>query len=182
MEYTLNDAYETLKDKRAELEKDLEELIHKISNNEVLTINSSSSGDDVRLRQDQLEQNLLKEIQQMQPENYPIPRTSDLRTEVMKEIEEEIHNMQGLYVSLEERLSDVQENITYLKNKKSALEKMKKTYLDTKKTFANKTYENELILTKHIFQDVKNDLYTVVDTLFPDNEGFKDLLATVSRH
>lgn len=112
MEYTLDDAYETLKDKRAELEKHIEELIHKISNNEVLTISSSSSGEDVRLRQDQLEQNLLKEIQQMQPENYPIPRTSDLRTEVMKGMEEEIHSMQRLLFSLEERLSDVQENIT----------------------------------------------------------------------
>lgn len=38
---------------------------------------------------------------------------------------------------------------------------MKVTYLDTKKTFANKTYENELILTKHMFQDVKNDLVRV---------------------
>lgn len=111
MEYTLDDAYETLKGKKAELEKNIEELIHMISNNKVLTITSSSSEEDVTLRQDQLKQNLLKEIEQMQPDDYPIPRTSDLHVEVMREMEEEIHNMQRLHASLQKKLADIQENM-----------------------------------------------------------------------
>lgn len=111
MEYTLDDAYETLKGKKVELEKNIEELIHIISNNKVLTITSSSSEEDVTLRQDQLKQNLLKEIEQMQPDDYPIPRTSDLHVEVMREMEEEIHNMQRLHASLQKKLADIQEDM-----------------------------------------------------------------------
>lgn len=48
-----------------------------------------------------------------------------------------------------------------LRNKHSELKKMEETYLDTKETLANKTYENEVALTKHIFQDVKNDLVRI---------------------
>lgn len=45
-----------------------------------------------------------------------------------------------------------------LKNKKDGLEKMRGAYLDMAETFANETYEKELVITKHIFQKVKSDL------------------------
>lgn len=45
-----------------------------------------------------------------------------------------------------------------LRNKKNGLNKMQEAYLDITETFANKTYENEYILTKRILQEVKNDL------------------------
>lgn len=93
---------------------------------------------------------------------------------------------------------------------------MREAYLDMEETFANETYEKEFVVTKRIFQQVKNDLvckleklilyifyqiklcfyiisdielkidisfsklflqYTVVDTIFSDNDGFKELLA-----
>ncbi|EFN63009.1 hypothetical protein EAG_03095 [Camponotus floridanus] len=182
MEYTLEDAFETLKDKKIEREKNLEDLINKISNNEIFTLKSSnvSSFDDVKLKQEKLYQSLLKEIQQIEPEDYPILRTSDLRVEVITEMEEEICNMQELLNSLKCDFSDIKEDITYLKNKKDGLEKMRGAYLDMAETFANETYEKELVITKRIFQKVKNDLYTVVDTIFPDNEGFKELLAALT--
>jgi len=180
MEYTLEDAFETLKDKKAEQEKNIEDLINKISNNRAFSLNSSNSLEDVRMKQDKLQQSLRKEIQQVEPEDYPILRTSDLRVEVMTEMEAEIHDMQELLNSLQQRLSDIQEDIGYLRNKKSGLDKMQDACLDMSETFANKTYEKELIITKRIFQQVKNDLYIVVDTIFPSNNGFKELLAALT--
>ncbi|KMQ87550.1 hypothetical protein RF55_13132 [Lasius niger] len=180
MEYTLEDALETLKDKKIEQGKSIEDLINKISNNEVFSLKSSSSLEDIKMKQEKLCQSLLKEIQQVEPEDYPIPRTSDLRVEVMTEMEREISDMQELHNSLKQKLSDIQEDIAYLKNKKDGLDKMQEAYFDMAETFANKTYEKELILTKRIFKEVKNDLYTVVDTIFPDNEGFKELLAALT--
>ncbi|CAL1679382.1 unnamed protein product [Lasius platythorax] len=180
MEYTLEDALETLKDKKIEQGKSIEDLINKISNNEVFSLKSSSSLEDIKMKQEKLCQSLLKEIQQVEPEDYPIPRTSDLRVEVMTEMEREISDMQELHNNLKQKLSDIQEDIAYLKNKKDGLDKMQEAYFDMAETFANKTYEKELILTKRIFKEVKNDLYTVVDTIFPDNEGFKELLAALT--
>lgn len=111
MEYTLEDALETLKDKKIEQEKNLEDLINKISNNEVLSLKSSSSLEDIKIKQEKLCKSLLKEIQQVEPEDYPIPRTSDLRVEVITEMEKEICDMQKLHKSLEQKLSDIKEDI-----------------------------------------------------------------------
>lgn len=180
MEYTLEDAFETLKDKKAEQERSIEDLITKISNNEVLSLKPSSSQEDVRMRYDKLHQSLRKEVQRVEPEDYPILRTSDLRLEVMTEMETEIHDMQELLNSMQRKLSDIQEDIVYLRNKKSNLDKMRKAHRDITEIFANKTYEREYVLTKHIFQQVKTDLYTVVNSIFPDNEGFKELLAALT--
>lgn len=49
-----------------------------------------------------------------------------------------------------------------LKNKKEGLKKMQEAYLDMTETFANRTYEKELVLTKRIFQEVKNDLVCIL--------------------
>lgn len=51
-----------------------------------------------------------------------------------------------------------------LKNKKDGLDKMQEAYFDMAETFANKTYEKELILTKRIFKEVKNDLVCKLGT------------------
>lgn len=180
MEYTLEDAFEMLEDKKAEQEKKVEDLINRISNNEVFALKPSNSLEDVRTRQNKLHQSLLQEIKQVEPENYPIPRTSDLRVEVMTELEAEIHDMRELFNNLQGQLSDIKEDIAYLRNKKNGLDKMREAYLDFTETFANETYEKEHILAKRIFRQVKNDLYTVVDTIFPDNYGFKELLAALT--
>ncbi|XP_012527437.1 uncharacterized protein LOC105831678 [Monomorium pharaonis] len=180
MEYTLEDAFETLKEKKAEQEKNIEDLIAKISNNEVFTLKPNNSLEDVRMKQDKLHQSLRKEIQQVEPEDYPILRTSDLRMEVMTEMEVEIRDMQELLNSLQRKLSNIQEDIIYLRNKKDGLNKMQEAFLNITETFANRTYEKEHILSKRIFKRVKNDLNSVVNTIFPNNDDFKDLLAALS--
>lgn len=111
MEYTLKDAFESLREKKAERQRDIDELTNVISNNEVSALNPSTSLEDVKMKQEKLRDNLLKEIQQVEPEDYPIPRTSDLRVEVINEMEEEINDMQKLLDSHERKLSAIQEDI-----------------------------------------------------------------------
>ncbi|XP_011172002.1 uncharacterized protein LOC105204573 [Solenopsis invicta] len=180
MEYTLEDALATLKEKKAEQEKSIEDIIKWMSNNEVFALKPTSSLEDVRIKQDRLHQSLRKEIQQVEPENYPILRTSDMRMEVMAEMETEICDMQELLNSLQGKLSDIQEDIIYLRNKKDGLDKMREAYLSITETFANKTYEEEHILSKKIFRRVKEDLKTVVNIIFPNNDSFKDFLAALT--
>jgi len=58
-----------------------------------------------------------------------------------------------------------------LRNKKDGLDKMQEAYLDMMETFTNKTYEKEYILTKRIFQQVKNDLVCKVVQCFCNTES-----------
>jgi len=111
MEYTLEDAFELLVERKKEQEKNIEDLINKLSNNEVFTIKSSSSLDDMRIRQNKLHDSLCKEIRQVDPEDYPILRTSDLRAEMLIELEAEIYDMQKLLDNQQQKLSDIQEDI-----------------------------------------------------------------------
>ncbi|KAL0106522.1 hypothetical protein PUN28_016312 [Cardiocondyla obscurior] len=166
MEYTLEDAFETLKGKKAELEKNIDDLINKISNNEVFALKPSSSLEDVKMKQDRLQESLRNEIQPVESADYPILRTSALRLEVITEMEVDINNMQELLNSLQQKLSDIQEDIAYLKNKKNGLDKMKEAYSDNVEIFSNKTYEKEVVLTKRIFKEVKEDLVSHKITIF----------------
>jgi hypothetical protein len=111
MEYTLEDAFETLKEKKAEQEKNIEDIITWISNNEVFALKPTSSLEDVRIKQDKLHQSLREEIRQVELEDYPVLRTSDMRMEVMAEMETEICDMQELLNSLQKKLSDIEEDI-----------------------------------------------------------------------
>ncbi|XP_011633678.1 uncharacterized protein LOC105424891 [Pogonomyrmex barbatus] len=181
MEYTLEDAFDTLKDKKAEQKKNIEDLINKISNNEVFSLKSTSSLEDVKKKQNKFYESLKKEIQQVEPEDYPILRTSDIRVEVITEMEAEIHNMQELLSNLQQKLSDIQNDIKYLRNKEDGLKKLQESYLDIVKTLKIKHMKKEIIaLTKRIFLQVKHDLSVVVDKIFPDNDGFKELLAALT--
>ncbi|XP_012060197.1 PREDICTED: uncharacterized protein LOC105623414 [Atta cephalotes] len=181
MEYTLEDAFELLVERKKEQEKNIEDLINKLSNNEVFTIKSSSSLDDMRIRQNKLHDSLCKEIRQVNPEDYPILRTSDLRAEMLIELEAEIYDMQKLLDNQQQKLSDIQEDIAYLRNKKNGLNKMQEVYLDITETFVNITYKKEFTLVKHLFSKIKDDLHTVVDVIFPNNDDFKNLLAALTR-
>lgn len=180
MEYTLEDTFTLLQERKAELEKNIEELINILSNNETFTLNASSSSEDVKMKQEELCQNLLEQIQQTEPKDDPILRTPDSRSEVMTEMEKDIHDMQQLLVSLQQKLSDIQEDIAYLKNKKNGLNKMQEAHSDATKILTSTTYQKEGVISKRIFREVKKDLLTVVDAIFPDNENFKMLLAALT--
>ncbi|XP_011146565.1 uncharacterized protein LOC105187448 isoform X2 [Harpegnathos saltator] len=180
MEYSLQDTLDTLEDKKDERKKTIEDLTNRISNNEVCAIQASSSTEDLRRKKESILQRLIGEVQQIQPENYTILKTPDSHAEVFREMEDEIQDMQLILNKLEKTLTDIQDDIQYLRNKKSGLDKMRETYVGFTETFADRTYKNEQILTKRIFQKVKDDLYTVVNTIFPDNNKFKEFLATLT--
>ncbi|XP_012217140.1 uncharacterized protein [Linepithema humile] len=180
MEYTLEDALVLLQEKKRKQEKSIENFIKILSNNETFSLKTSSSLEDIKMKQKELHQNLLKQIQQIEPKDYPILRTSDSRLELITEIEKDIHDMQELFDNLQQKLSDIQEDITYLKNKKSGLDKMQEAYLDATNTFANTMYKKELIVSKRIFKEIKKDLANTVDIIFPKNVDLNDLLATLT--
>lgn len=111
MEYTLEDALDMLNDKKVQKENYIEDLINNLSNNEISSLKSTSSLEEIKVKQEKLQQILLKEVRQVQPENYPIPFTSDLRVEAITKAKEEVFNFQELLSNLEKNLSDIQENI-----------------------------------------------------------------------
>ena len=57
------------------------------------------------------------------------------------------------------------------------LEKMKEAYAGAAELVASTTYTKEYLIAKRMFQDVKEDLFSVVDALFAENQDFKDFLA-----
>lgn len=111
MEYTLQDVLDALQEIKETQERKVEDLTNIISNNVIHAIKTSSSAEDIRIKNEMLLQRLIKEVKQIQPENYPIPRTSDLHTEVFREMEDEIQDMQEMLKKLEKRLNNIQEDI-----------------------------------------------------------------------
>lgn len=111
MEYTLQDVLDTLKDRMEEEEKNIEDLTNRISNNEVQAVTALSSEEEIRKKNKSLIQRLITEIQQLQFQDFPIPRTSDLHAEVFREMEDEVHDMQMVLDKLERMLTDIQEDI-----------------------------------------------------------------------
>lgn len=112
MEYTLEDAFETLKDAQAERRKEIEDLINAISNNDPVAFNKSCSPEDVRTKQHKLCKNLVNQVIREEPKDYPVPKTSDLHVQVLRELEEETRNAQRLLDKMMSNLSDVNEDIS----------------------------------------------------------------------
>lgn len=112
MEYTLEDALALLQKRKTEQEKNIEDLTNILANNETFTLNESTSSEDVKTKQEKLRQILLEEIQQIEFKDNPILRTPDARLEVMTDIEKNIQDMQELLENLQQKLSDIQKDIT----------------------------------------------------------------------
>ncbi|KOC67744.1 hypothetical protein WH47_11145 [Habropoda laboriosa] len=176
MEYTLEDALETLKDIETEREEEIEQLLTDTLNNGPVTLNASCNPEDVRKKQHKLCISLANQIREEIPKDYPIPNTSDLHFEVLKELEEEVRTVEQLLDKTETYLSEIEDDISFLKSKKEGLKKMKETYLDATELTNNTNYDKELHLLKRIFYSTKNDLYLVVQKLFPNNRNFEKFL------
>ncbi|XP_031836060.1 uncharacterized protein LOC116428510 isoform X2 [Nomia melanderi] len=157
-EYTLEDAFEALKDTRMERMQEIEALVNKMSEMSPTSLTENIDIEEIKTKQYRMCTSLLEEVSQEEPRDYPIPGTSDLHVNVMKYLAEEVNNCKQLYESLKERLSTIQEDISYLENKKMGLEKMKQAYLDHTELTANTTFNVEQTISKRIFRDVKEDL------------------------
>ncbi|XP_076757045.1 uncharacterized protein LOC143427073 [Xylocopa sonorina] len=180
MEYTLEDAYETLQAVLKDREEEMENLTISIANNGPVAFNKSCDSQQFRKKRQKFCDNLTDRIRLDELKDYPVPGTSDLHVQVLTELEEEVENVQQLFDKLNAVLLDVKNNISYLRNKQKGLEKMKEAYLNTAEMVANTTYEKELVVTKRIFRGIKTDLHMVVDKLFPDNQNFKTFLGELT--
>ncbi|CAL7942722.1 unnamed protein product [Xylocopa violacea] len=180
MEYTLEDAYETLQAVLKERQAEIESLMMSIVNNGPVAFNKSCDSQEFRKKRHKLCESLANRIRLEELKDYPVPGTSELHVQVLTELEEEVQHVQQLSDKLNAVLLDVKNNVSYLKNKQNGLEQMKEAYLNTAEMVANTTYEKEMVVTKRIFRGIKRDLHTVVDKLFPDNQNFKTFLGELT--
>ncbi|XP_015430925.1 PREDICTED: uncharacterized protein LOC107187360 isoform X2 [Dufourea novaeangliae] len=180
MEYTLEDAFEALKDAKRERVQQIEELLDEISKVDPITFKQTSSPEEISTKQHKLCQSLLTEILQEEPKDYPFPKTSDLHVEALTELQEEVRNAEALHESLKERLSAIEENVSYLENKKLGLEKMEQAYLDHVELNTDRSYVTEHVITKRMFNEVKTDLDQLITKLFPDNQNVRVFLADLT--
>ncbi|XP_043258727.1 uncharacterized protein LOC122400977 [Colletes gigas] len=180
MEYTLDDAFQTLKDIQSERTKEIEDLIDTLSENSPVSFKRNSNLEEIRKKQHKCCKHLLNQVFEEKPKDFPILKTSDLHVEVLKELEEEVQTAKKFLESLQEYQSFIEDDISYLENKKIGLEKMKQAYLEHSEMIDNTSYTRENVLLKQIFNSVKKDLQTVVSTIFPDNKTITDFLAKLT--
>ncbi|XP_012270690.1 uncharacterized protein LOC105694519 [Orussus abietinus] len=179
VEFTLEDVYESLKDIKKERLQELETLVDANLNNEAAII-SPKDIEKIKKKQVRLFQCLSERLEKECPKDYPILKTSDLYVETIKELEKEVQDMQGYLEKMQNELKESKDDIVYLEKKKQGLENMRKAYQGESQKAVSKTYMDELALVNRLFKSVKTDLHLVVDTLFPNNEDFKDLLGALT--
>ncbi|XP_076683860.1 uncharacterized protein LOC143376941 [Andrena cerasifolii] len=180
MEYTLEDAFAALQDTQRERQQELDDLVAVILNSGPVAVSRSVTPEETQSKQQRMRQCLLNQVLKEVPRDYPVPETSDLHVEALRELEEEVRNAQQLFEKTKAHLEDINEDISYLEKKKMGLEKMKEACTGAAELVANTTYAKEHLIAKKMFQDVKEDLFIVVDTLFPENQDFKDFLASLT--
>lgn len=112
MEYTLEDAFESLKDTLTERQKEVENLCDIIMNNKPIALNKTCTSEDVRKKQYKLSKSLLNKVLQEIPKDFPIPHTSDLHIEILTELENEVLNAQQLLDKMKTQLSNINEDIS----------------------------------------------------------------------
>lgn len=180
MEYTLEDTYDDLKELREYMRKELENVASEMENNDITALHVSCTLNEIKKKQDAMAHSLLKHIPQRILVDFPIPKTTDIYTDALNVLQEEILNTQQLLDRTREQLENIKKDITYLENKKNGFNNMREMYLASVQTLEDKTYYHELFVVKRLFRDVRNDLHKLVDLLFPENKDFIDLLAALS--
>ncbi|OXU26447.1 hypothetical protein TSAR_012031 [Trichomalopsis sarcophagae] len=180
VEFTLEDTYDHLKDLKHEREQKIKKMIDIIKNNEVRKLEPTTPAEEIRLKRFQFVQSMRKFVALEQPQNLPVPNTPDFYTDALKELEDEVYAMEELDKITDEEIADLETDIAYMEKKKSAFEQIKEASLNAADSETT-NYETEMVVTKRLFQEVKKDLATVVEALFPGNVGFQELLCVLTR-
>lgn len=182
IEFTLEDVYDTLHEAKKEREQEIENLLSAELNNVHVTLNETITHTEALKKQQQLVHSLLNQIKKERPNDYPVAQTSDIYIQVINEMENEVHDMQELFLKRKEELKEVQDNITYLEYKKTVLQDKEEICLGAMESIATETYTSEVRVAYELFKQVKKDLQTVVTKLFPNQEymEFADLLADLT--
>lgn len=113
MEFTLEDTLEILKDTQAERQKEIDDLMNLILNNNPVALNNASNPEDVRKKQHDLYRSLLKHVQREEDNDFPIVRTPDMHVQVLSELEEEVEASQKLLDYMKAELSEINEDISW---------------------------------------------------------------------
>ncbi|XP_012135859.1 uncharacterized protein LOC100883389 isoform X2 [Megachile rotundata] len=171
MEFTLEDALENLKDTRAERQKQLDDLKDLLSNNEAVSLVHTTGLEDIKNKQHQLYNHLLHHVSLEEPKDYAIPKTRDIHVEVLANLEAGVQDAQKLLDKMKAHLSEIEDDISYLENKKLGLEKMKDAYLGAAKMKAKTTYDKENVTAKRIFKS-----HSLIEFLFPKEPELKNYL------
>ena len=113
MEYTLQDAFETLKESQMERQKEIEDLTNVIPNNfRQVALQKTCNSEDVKNKQHKLCKSLLNQVLLEEPKDYPVPRTSDLHAEVLTDLEKEVQNAYQLFERMKTQHSDIKDDIS----------------------------------------------------------------------
>ncbi|XP_008215114.2 uncharacterized protein LOC100117389 [Nasonia vitripennis] len=181
VEFTLEDTYEHLKDVKCEKEQEVKELIDIVQNNKVRTLQPNVTPEEILLKRYKFAQSLAKFVAQEQPKDLSIHNTPDFYSGALKGLEDEVQAMEELDKITDEEIAELESDIAYMEKKQTALELIKEASLNSGDKEAATNFEAEMIVTKQIFGDVKKDLAFVVDTLFPNNGAFQNLLFVLTR-
>ncbi|XP_058805592.1 uncharacterized protein LOC131672408 isoform X2 [Phymastichus coffea] len=181
VEFTLEDTYEHLKDLKTEREQEVIKLMNVLKNNEVRTLGPHITPEEIRKKRLKFVYSMAKLVEKEQPKDFPISGTPDFYNDALKELEDEVQSQAKLEKFIDADIEDIEKDITYMEKKKAAFAEMKEASLLAAENEAQSNYEAEMVVTKKLFQKVKNDLENVVDVLFPDNGCFQDLLCILTR-
>jgi len=182
VEFTLEDAYENLKDIQEDMRQELEDLIHRDSNNEFGTLQQGIRLDEIKARQHKLFNGLLKNLSSQELKDLPLPDTIDLHKTLIQDFTEVIEQMTQVTNSVRNDMAKTKKNIAYLESNIEGLEKMKSALLGAIENVGSKTtYDKEILVTGELFRQAKADLRTVVDIIFPDNDQFHELIGALTR-
>ena len=176
----MEDAFEELQDRQRERQQEVEDLAAVILNSGPVALSRSATVEEIQSKQQKMCHCLLKQVLKEEPRDYPVPKTSDLLVEALRELEEEVRNAQRLFEKTKAHLEDINEDIAYLEKKKIGLEKMKEACTGAAELVAKTTYTEEHLIAKRMFKDVKEDLFTVVNAIFPENQEFADFFALLT--
>ena len=92
MEYTLEDALATLQDTQKERQQEIEDVLSVILNSGPVALNRSATPEEIQSKQQRMRHCLLNQVVKEEPRDYPVPETSDLHVEALRELEEEVRN------------------------------------------------------------------------------------------
>ncbi|XP_078040825.1 uncharacterized protein LOC144472040 [Augochlora pura] len=176
MEFTLADTYDMLKDTQTKRLWQVDKLVLKSSTLNPSSFKECSDVDEVQKKQSKMCSSLAIEIGREEPKDYPLPKSSYIEEDVISSLKNEITKALGQQKSMKECLSKIQQDITYLQDKKIGLKNMEEVYINQTEYAGATTYRAEEAVTKKIFREVKQDLDDVVDCLFPENEEIRKFL------
>lgn len=112
MEYTLEDALAALQDTQRERQQEIEDLGSVILNSGPAALSRSATPEEIQTKQQRMRHSLLNQVLKEGPRDYPVPKTSDLHVEALRELEEEVWNAQQLFEKTKAHLADINEDIS----------------------------------------------------------------------